>query len=99
MNVQTIAHTIVSTNVSAIDRPYERLHVCTSTRLHACTWLCTKLCAKLCTKLCMKLYQGSTKALHEALPPSSSRGTPGQGRIILRKNPTIAPIRCCNSFK
>ena len=68
---RSIAHTIVPTNVSAIDRPYERLHVCTSTRLHACTWLCTKLCTKLyrsfawsSTKALQKLCKSSTNTQH-----------------------------------
>src|SRR6266699_1086422 len=68
---RSIAYTIVPTNVSAIDRPYERLHVCTSTRLHACTWLCTKLrtklCTKLCIKLCTKLYRSSARSSTSAL--------------------------------
>ena len=56
LNIHIIAHTIVSTNVSAVNRPCERLHVALHKALH-----------KALPKLCRSSAQSSTKALHEAL--------------------------------
>ena len=54
LNVHTIAHTTVSTNVPAINRQ-KRLHVCTPARGSA-------------QGSAQNSAQASTKALHEALP-------------------------------
>ena len=43
--------------------------------------------------------RSSTQGSAQNLPPSSSKGTPGQWRIFLRKDLAIAPTRYCNSFK
>jgi len=80
---RSIAHTIVSTNVSAIDCPYERLHVCTSTRLHIYTSAHLHVCTPArgsarssarssargsALSSTRSSTRSSTEALHEALP-------------------------------
>src|SRR6266571_2258093 len=56
LNVHIIAYTIISINVSAVNRPSKRLHVALHKALH-----------EALPKLCMKLYRSSAKALHKPL--------------------------------
>jgi len=58
MDVYTITYTIISINVSTINRPYERLHVCTSAHY-------TSVC--LHVALHKPLREALHKPLHEAL--------------------------------
>ncbi len=78
-----------STNVSAINRPYERLHVCTSTR-HIYT------SARLHEGLYEGLHEGLREGLHEGLREGLREGL-HKGLLRLCTTLCLNLYPCCEA--